>query len=150
VREFGVLAGIDVEAIASTKQNDFIGDRNAGNSGYVGESEVHRNAADDGRIVLANDHAAAIGQTAIQAICVADGQHCNSRRSFGDVDAAVTERLTGAHIPNGKNARFPGEHWLNSKAKAFAADSTPGTLEGKVISVQRQTGTDHGIPALVM
>src|SRR5580658_2839406 len=59
VGEFGVLQGIDAQAFKFAQQNDFVADGNARNAGHIDQRKIHRNAAHDGRIVFAHDHAAA-------------------------------------------------------------------------------------------
>ena len=60
VRQPCVLERIDAEAIAGSQQDYLVADRNAGNASYVDQRQIHGDAADDGRVVIPHDYAAAI------------------------------------------------------------------------------------------
>src|SRR5215469_4599904 len=108
-----MLAGVDIKAVTRAEQNDLVGDRDIGNSGDVCQSEVHRDAADDWGVVVTNDDAPTIREASVQSIRIAHWQNGNAGGRLGDVNPAISQRLSGTHVTQRKNASFPDKRRLH-------------------------------------
>src|SRR5579864_8373081 len=98
VGEARVFEGVYAKAVGDAEEDDFIPDRNAGDTGHVDERQIHRDAAQDRRVVVAYDDAAAIGELAVVTVRIADRKHCHMRRTSGDIGSAVAQRLIRSEI----------------------------------------------------
>src|SRR5947207_10959559 len=100
--------------------------------------------------MLAHNDAPPTRESAIQAICISDRENCNPRRRFCHVGSAITKRLAGAHLAQRKNSCLPRENGLYLQPKTGAADHPTRTFKRQMISVERQPGAHHCVPALMM
>src|SRR5215469_367480 len=104
VREFRVLECVDAETCAIAQQNNFVSYGHPGDAGDIDESQIHRDLADDWRIVLAENDASAVGKLTVVSVGVAHREHGNVRASFGHVSGVVAEGMVCSKIAQRQDA----------------------------------------------
>ena len=93
-----MLAGIYPESVRRAQQDNFISDGDTSNPGHIHKRQIHRDSADNGRVVFAHNDFSSRGKLAIQTIRIADRQHGNTCRSLRNVGAPISQRLIGTGI----------------------------------------------------
>src|ERR1017187_8928316 len=95
---------------AASDEQDFVADGGLGNVGDVDHGEVHADVAADGGVAVVQDYLSAVGEMAIEAVSVADGNDGQAGGTGGLPAPVVADRRAGRDVSQGDDARLPGEH----------------------------------------
>ena len=85
VHEFGKIVGGIWGGGVVIDDGDLLSDSNVGHVGQIYDGAVHADPAEDGKLLLAEGHDAAVGERSEISIVVADGDDAYARAARGDV-----------------------------------------------------------------
>src|SRR5437764_8981210 len=103
----GVLPCSDLACRSFADDGDFIANFYAGYARDVHRSKVHADVANDGSIIIVDDHAPTGRKLAVQAIAVSNRDDGYLGGELGYITAAVAHHLAGLNFADLNDSRFP-------------------------------------------
>src|SRR5262249_12586392 len=102
--------------------------------------------AENGRVLVFDNHAAARRETPCQAVAVTDRQYCYTGRQLRDMAGAVTHLLPGRHIAYLQYSGLPRERGPQSQCWRYFCGIHCADREA--MTVNRKAGAYHVEPRL--